>query len=203
MVVASSGMIQIHPALPSILVSRGSGSIMLICDSSGYFLLYEIKINAGLNFGLDRCSILYQAKWPSNNPSLRLDGIVPIETIIKHYGRCCQVYLSFYSRYMRFNHHSQSWQGQIPRAKLIKCLEDNMGVLNVKLTQQEDKEIRDVVEAAETHGDRYPRSCRRCASWILRRWRENCGNPSITHNKNFSTQSSTQNIFACRHFSNT
>ncbi len=119
MVVASSGMIQIHPALPSILVSRGSGSIMLICDSSGYFLLYEIKINAGLNFGLDRCSILYQAKWPSNNPSRRLDGIVPIETIIKHYGRCCQVYLSFYSRYMRFNHHSQSWQGQIPRAKRI------------------------------------------------------------------------------------
>lgn len=44
----------------------------------------------------------------------------------------------------------------IDGTKRIKYLEDNMGALNVKLTAQEDKEIKDAVEAAETHGDRYP-----------------------------------------------
>ncbi len=44
----------------------------------------------------------------------------------------------------------------IPGTKMIKYLEENMGFLNVKLTQEENKEIRDAVEAAETHGDRYP-----------------------------------------------
>jgi len=44
----------------------------------------------------------------------------------------------------------------IPGPKMIKYLEENMGALNVKLTPQKDKEIRDAVDAAETHGDRYP-----------------------------------------------
>ena len=44
----------------------------------------------------------------------------------------------------------------IPGTKKIKYLEENMGALDVKLTEQEDKEIRKAVEAAEVHGDRYP-----------------------------------------------
>lgn len=44
----------------------------------------------------------------------------------------------------------------IPGTKKIKYLEENMGALNVNLTVQEDKEIRDAVESAETQGDRYP-----------------------------------------------
>lgn len=46
----------------------------------------------------------------------------------------------------------------IPGTKKIKYLEENMGALNVKLTKEEDKEIRAAVEAAEIHGDRYPES---------------------------------------------
>ena len=44
----------------------------------------------------------------------------------------------------------------IPGTKKIKYLEENMGALNVKLTEKEDREIRRSVEAAEVHGDRYP-----------------------------------------------
>ncbi|KAK3172839.1 hypothetical protein OEA41_006164 [Lepraria neglecta] len=44
----------------------------------------------------------------------------------------------------------------IPGTKKIKYLEENMGALNVKLTEKEDREIRKSVEAAEVHGDRYP-----------------------------------------------
>lgn len=44
----------------------------------------------------------------------------------------------------------------IPGTKKIKYLEDNQGALNVKLTPDEVKEIRDLVESAEVHGERYP-----------------------------------------------
>lgn len=44
----------------------------------------------------------------------------------------------------------------IPGTKKIKYLEENLGALNVKLTPEEVKEVRDLVEAAEVHGDRYP-----------------------------------------------
>ena len=44
----------------------------------------------------------------------------------------------------------------IPGTKKTKYLEENLGALKVKLTDEEDKEIRDVVEAAEVHGGRYP-----------------------------------------------
>jgi aryl-alcohol dehydrogenase-like predicted oxidoreductase len=44
----------------------------------------------------------------------------------------------------------------IPGTKKVKYLEDNMGALNVKLTPEEVKEVRDLVEAAEVHGERYP-----------------------------------------------
>jgi aryl-alcohol dehydrogenase-like predicted oxidoreductase len=43
----------------------------------------------------------------------------------------------------------------IPGTKKIKYLEENMEALNVKLTLEEVKEVRDLVEAAEVHGDRY------------------------------------------------
>ena len=44
----------------------------------------------------------------------------------------------------------------IPGTKKIKYLEENMGALEVKLTKEEEQEIRKAVEAAEVHGDRYP-----------------------------------------------
>lgn len=44
----------------------------------------------------------------------------------------------------------------IPGTKKIKYLEDNQGALNVKLTTSESKEIRDLVEGSEVHGERYP-----------------------------------------------
>lgn len=44
----------------------------------------------------------------------------------------------------------------IPGTKKIKYLEENMEALNVKLTSEEVKEVRDLVEAAEVSGDRYP-----------------------------------------------
>lgn len=44
----------------------------------------------------------------------------------------------------------------IPGTKKIKYLEENMGALNVKLTPEEVKGVRGLVEAAEVHGDRYP-----------------------------------------------
>ncbi len=43
------------------------------------------------------------------------------------------------------------------RTKKIKYLDENMGALNVKLTKEEVRLIRDAVESAgETSGDRYP-----------------------------------------------
>ncbi|TVY85091.1 Aldo-keto reductase yakc [NADP(+)] [Lachnellula suecica] len=44
----------------------------------------------------------------------------------------------------------------IPGTKKIKYLEENLGALNVKLSDSEEKEIRDLVENAEVHGGRYP-----------------------------------------------
>ena len=40
--------------------------------------------------------------------------------------------------------------------KKIKYLEENLGALNVKLTDEENDEIRKAVERAEVHGERYP-----------------------------------------------
>ena len=44
----------------------------------------------------------------------------------------------------------------IPGTKKIKYLEENLGALTVKLTDEEDREIRKAVEGAEVHGARYP-----------------------------------------------
>ena len=44
----------------------------------------------------------------------------------------------------------------IPGTKKIKYLEENLGALKVKLTKEEDQEIRKAVEGAEVHGARYP-----------------------------------------------
>jgi len=44
----------------------------------------------------------------------------------------------------------------IPGTKKIKYLEENLGALNVKLTKEEEQEIRKLVENAEVHGERYP-----------------------------------------------
>jgi aryl-alcohol dehydrogenase-like predicted oxidoreductase len=44
----------------------------------------------------------------------------------------------------------------IPGTKKIKYLEENLGSLNVHLTKDEVKEVRDLVEAAEVQGSRYP-----------------------------------------------
>lgn len=44
----------------------------------------------------------------------------------------------------------------IPGTKRVRFLEENMGALDVVLTAEEDGEIRGMVEAAETSGDRYP-----------------------------------------------
>ena len=44
----------------------------------------------------------------------------------------------------------------IPGTKKIKYLEENLGALKVKLSVEEEKEIRELVEGAEVHGTRYP-----------------------------------------------
>ncbi|KAL8634555.1 MAG: hypothetical protein Q9228_007851, partial [Teloschistes exilis] len=44
----------------------------------------------------------------------------------------------------------------IPGTKKIKYLEENMGALEVTLSDEEDREIRKAVEGAEVHGVRYP-----------------------------------------------
>jgi len=44
----------------------------------------------------------------------------------------------------------------IPGTKKIKYLEENLGALDVKLSKEEVKEVRDLVESAEVHGSRYP-----------------------------------------------
>jgi len=44
----------------------------------------------------------------------------------------------------------------IPGTKKVKYLEENVGALNVKLTKDEVKEVRDLIEATEVHGSRYP-----------------------------------------------
>ncbi|KAE8448943.1 hypothetical protein EG329_008739 [Mollisiaceae sp. DMI_Dod_QoI] len=44
----------------------------------------------------------------------------------------------------------------IPGTKKIKYLEENLGALQVKLSKEEEKEIRTLVEGAEVHGERYP-----------------------------------------------
>ena len=44
----------------------------------------------------------------------------------------------------------------IPGTKKIKYLEENMKALEVKLTEEEESEIRRVVDEAEVHGERYP-----------------------------------------------
>ncbi len=44
----------------------------------------------------------------------------------------------------------------IPGTKKIKYLEENLGALDVKLSGEEEKEIRSLVEGTEVHGLRYP-----------------------------------------------
>lgn len=44
----------------------------------------------------------------------------------------------------------------IPGTKKIKYLEENIGALDVQLSDAEEKEIRNLVESAEVHGLRYP-----------------------------------------------
>ena len=44
----------------------------------------------------------------------------------------------------------------IPGTKKIRYLEENLGALEVRLTGEEEREIRKVVEGAEVHGTRYP-----------------------------------------------
>lgn len=44
----------------------------------------------------------------------------------------------------------------IPGTKKIKYLDENMGALKVVVSKEEEKEIREAVEAAEVHGTRYP-----------------------------------------------
>ena len=44
----------------------------------------------------------------------------------------------------------------IPGTKKVRYLEENLGALEVKLTGEEEREIRKVVEGAEVHGTRYP-----------------------------------------------
>jgi aryl-alcohol dehydrogenase-like predicted oxidoreductase len=44
----------------------------------------------------------------------------------------------------------------IPGTKKIKYLEENIRALDVKLTPEEIKDVRDLVDAAEVHGERYP-----------------------------------------------
>jgi len=44
----------------------------------------------------------------------------------------------------------------IPGTKKIKYVEENLGALKIKLTGEEEKEIRDLVEKAEVRGGRYP-----------------------------------------------
>lgn len=44
----------------------------------------------------------------------------------------------------------------IPGTKKLKYLEENLGALDVKLSDSEDKEIRDAIEKAEVIGERYP-----------------------------------------------
>lgn len=44
----------------------------------------------------------------------------------------------------------------IPGTKKVKYLDENLASLEITLTEEEDREIRKAVEAAETKGDRYP-----------------------------------------------
>jgi len=43
----------------------------------------------------------------------------------------------------------------IPGTKKIKYLDENLGSLNVKLSKEEEREVRELVNAAEVKGDRY------------------------------------------------
>ena len=44
----------------------------------------------------------------------------------------------------------------IPGTKKIKYLDENLGALDVKLTPQENADIRKAIERTEVHGERYP-----------------------------------------------
>ena len=44
----------------------------------------------------------------------------------------------------------------IPGTKKLKYLEENMGALDVVISEEEEREIRRAVEAVEVHGARYP-----------------------------------------------
>ncbi|KAK4693869.1 pyridoxine 4-dehydrogenase, partial [Lecanoromycetidae sp. Uapishka_2] len=44
----------------------------------------------------------------------------------------------------------------IPGTKKIKYLDENVGALHVKLTEEENAAVRKAVEGAEIHGERYP-----------------------------------------------
>jgi aryl-alcohol dehydrogenase-like predicted oxidoreductase len=44
----------------------------------------------------------------------------------------------------------------IPGTKKVKYLEENVGALDVKLTKEEVREIRELIEATEVQGSRYP-----------------------------------------------
>jgi len=45
---------------------------------------------------------------------------------------------------------------QIPGTTNLQRLEENLGALHIKLSKEEEKEIRKDIEAATVHGGRYP-----------------------------------------------
>jgi len=45
---------------------------------------------------------------------------------------------------------------QIPGTTNLARLEENLGALHLKLSKDEEQEIRKACEAAEVHGGRYP-----------------------------------------------
>jgi hypothetical protein len=53
------------------------------------------------------------------------------------------------------NYGVHQWLINSNRTKKVKYLEDNLGALNVRLSPEENAEIRRAVDAAEVHGERY------------------------------------------------
>ena len=44
----------------------------------------------------------------------------------------------------------------IPGTKRIKYLEENLQSVNVNITEEEDKQIREIIKSIEIKGNRYP-----------------------------------------------
>lgn len=133
--------------------------ILKTCRELGITVVAYSPVGRGLLTGsIKSLSDLAENDWRRNVPKLTGDNFPNIMALVdkiqsiaqKHNATPAQICLAWVIA-----------QGEdfipIPGTTTIKYLEDNTHALNIKLTDEESKELRKFANATELSGDRYPK----------------------------------------------